>query len=68
MHERVFVLAPLAEMAPDLRHPMHGRTMLELLRALSREPDTGPALLDEHEQITVLSSANVGYGTNHFVM
>ncbi len=37
MHERVFVLRPLAEMAPDLRHPVHGQTMLELLKALGGE-------------------------------
>ena len=33
MDSRRFVLAPLAELAPDLRHPVHRRTMVELLAA-----------------------------------
>jgi len=32
--ERAFVLQPLASIAPDLRDPVTGRTMLDLLKAL----------------------------------
>lgn len=38
LHERLFVLAPLSEIAPDLIHPVLNRTISELLRAC---PDTG---------------------------
>jgi 2-amino-4-hydroxy-6-hydroxymethyldihydropteridine diphosphokinase len=31
LHERAFVLAPLADLAPDLRHPVRGATVRELL-------------------------------------
>ncbi|MDA1000784.1 MAG: 2-amino-4-hydroxy-6-hydroxymethyldihydropteridine diphosphokinase [bacterium] len=46
MHERRFVLAPLAEIAPEVRHPVLGKTAQELLEAL-RGDETWVKRLDE---------------------
>jgi 2-amino-4-hydroxy-6-hydroxymethyldihydropteridine diphosphokinase len=40
MHERRFVLAPLAEIAPEWRLPVLGRTMAELLADLPTKQDS----------------------------
>jgi 2-amino-4-hydroxy-6-hydroxymethyldihydropteridine diphosphokinase len=39
--ERAFVLAPLAEIAPELRHPVSGQSMAELLAALDEDDRAG---------------------------
>ncbi|SDF80304.1 2-amino-4-hydroxy-6-hydroxymethyldihydropteridinediphosphokinase [Limimonas halophila] len=48
LHERAFVLAPLAELAPEWRHPVGGGTAAELLACLPGdqicEPDEAGAL------------------------
>lgn len=35
MHERRFVISPMVDLAPDLIHPVLGKTMTELLLAIS---------------------------------
>jgi 2-amino-4-hydroxy-6-hydroxymethyldihydropteridine diphosphokinase len=49
MHERAFVLAPLAEIAPSWRHPVFGRTAAEMLAALPPGQQVAP--LDEPDEI-----------------
>jgi len=41
-HERPFVLEPAAQVAPDLRHPVLGRTLAELRDALRARGPDGP--------------------------
>lgn len=44
MHKRDFVLRPLAQIAPWKRHPLSGRTVAEMLDAVSgEEPEIGRA-------------------------
>jgi len=39
MHQRLFVMKPLVEIAPDLIHPVLGLTMSEILFSLERDID-----------------------------
>lgn len=51
--ERRFVLTPLVEIAPELRHPLLGRTMRELLADLPEDGENGVAtvtLIGESER------------------
>jgi 2-amino-4-hydroxy-6-hydroxymethyldihydropteridine diphosphokinase len=36
LHERAFVLKPLVDLAPDLRHPVLGKTVKELLEEVDK--------------------------------
>jgi 2-amino-4-hydroxy-6-hydroxymethyldihydropteridine diphosphokinase len=40
LHERAFVLRPLADVAPDWRHPTLGRSIPEMLAAIGPEQTT----------------------------
>ena len=43
MHERAFVLRPLADLAPELEHPVLYQTIRELLEALADEHAVRPS-------------------------
>jgi 2-amino-4-hydroxy-6-hydroxymethyldihydropteridine diphosphokinase len=49
LHERMFVLAPLAEIAPEFLHPRLGKTTMQLV-----------AGLHEHEKVESLSTLDDG--------
>ena len=42
LHERAFVLLPLADVAPEWRHPADGRTLSAMIRALPAEQSIRP--------------------------
>jgi len=46
-HERRFVLVPVCDVAPELIHPLLGRTMHELLDELPVEPGDLTAITDD---------------------
>ena len=41
-HQRLFVMGPLAEIAPDWRHPLSGETAVDLAKAASVGRDARP--------------------------
>ncbi|MBL4857675.1 MAG: 2-amino-4-hydroxy-6-hydroxymethyldihydropteridine diphosphokinase [Erythrobacter sp.] len=43
MQDRGFVLAPMAEIAPDWQHPVNGRSVVQMLAALPPDALTGMA-------------------------
>jgi 2-amino-4-hydroxy-6-hydroxymethyldihydropteridine diphosphokinase len=52
LHERTFVLYPLAEVAPDFRHPASGKSISEMMAALaapSRAVPLAAEILEEDE-------------------
>ncbi|MBI4591567.1 MAG: 2-amino-4-hydroxy-6-hydroxymethyldihydropteridine diphosphokinase [Candidatus Rokubacteria bacterium] len=48
MHERGFVLRPLADLAPDVEHPILYQTIRELLETLEDDHQVVPADLPRH--------------------
>jgi NAD(P)-dependent dehydrogenase (short-subunit alcohol dehydrogenase family) len=50
LHERAFVLEPLGEIAPDVLHPLLGRTIRQL--ALSLTPQPGRELIGQRALVT----------------
>ena len=46
MAEREFVLRPLADIAPNFRHPVMGRSVAEILSLLEGEPEAQMVSID----------------------
>ncbi len=49
MHERAFVLVPLNELAPDLVHPVSGRSVRSLLEGLPADEESWVELIGTEE-------------------
>jgi len=54
LHERAFVLVPLMDIAPDLAHPVLGRSIRQILTAVD---PSGITLLPDKNQTTVTPKA-----------
>jgi 2-amino-4-hydroxy-6-hydroxymethyldihydropteridine diphosphokinase len=60
MHERVFVLGPLVEIAPDAFHPKLRRTAVELLAKLGESAGRDPHSLLGKKAVVTGSSSGIG--------
>jgi len=54
MHQRLFLLRPLADLAPDLVHPELGMSVLSLIDSCHQEPFTQVLSAKEFEMQTLL--------------
>jgi len=62
MEERGFVLLPLADIAPDWRHPQSGRSVAELAAALPPEAVADITRISTHAAPQVITPAHAGIG------